>query len=102
MLPTDYWQLTLTTSHEFVERGQAVLDVETDKATMEVEALNSGMLLQQIVHAGQKVGAGDLLALIGIGEPREQSSDPAPEDCRPAESRTYPRDFLLSLYRGWS
>jgi pyruvate/2-oxoglutarate dehydrogenase complex dihydrolipoamide acyltransferase (E2) component len=37
---------------EFVERGQAVLDVETDKATMEVEALNSGTLLQQIVQAG--------------------------------------------------
>jgi TPP-dependent pyruvate/acetoin dehydrogenase alpha subunit len=99
MLPTDYWQLTLTTSHEFVERGQAVLDVETDKATVEVEALSSGMLLQQIVHAGQEAGAGDLLALFGIGEPREQSSPPAPEDGPPAESRTYSRDFLLGLYR---
>ena len=28
---------------DFVERGQAVLDVETDKATMEVEALKAGM-----------------------------------------------------------
>jgi pyruvate/2-oxoglutarate dehydrogenase complex dihydrolipoamide acyltransferase (E2) component len=37
---------------EFVEHGQAVLDVETGKATMEVEALNSGTLLQQIVQAG--------------------------------------------------
>jgi TPP-dependent pyruvate/acetoin dehydrogenase alpha subunit len=84
---------------EFVERGQAVLEVETDKATMEVEALNSGMLLQQIVHAGQEAGAGDPLALFGIGEPREQSSAAAPEDGRPAESRTYSRDFLLGLYR---
>ena len=53
---------------ESVERGQAVLDVETDKATMEVEALNSGMLVQQIVQAGQEASAGDLLALFGTGE----------------------------------
>jgi TPP-dependent pyruvate/acetoin dehydrogenase alpha subunit len=84
---------------EFVERGQPVLDVETDKATMEVEALNSGMLLQQIVHAGQEASAGDLLALLGPGEPSRQSSARVPEDGRPEESRKYPRDFLLSLYR---
>jgi Dehydrogenase E1 component/Biotin-requiring enzyme len=84
---------------ESVERGQAVLDVETDKATMEVEALNSGMLVQQIVQAGQEASAGDLLALFGSGEPLQQSSDRAPEDGGHEESRTYPRDFLLSLYR---
>jgi TPP-dependent pyruvate/acetoin dehydrogenase alpha subunit len=85
---------------EFVERGQAVLDVETDKATMEVEALNSGVLLQQLVHAGQEADAGDLLGLFGSGKPGEQSgAAPAPEDGRPAEPKTYSREFLLSLYR---
>ena len=39
---------------EFVERGQAVLEVETDKATMEVEALNPGILLQQMVGLERK------------------------------------------------
>jgi len=34
-----------------IERGQAVLEVETDKATMEVEALSSGTLLEQLVPA---------------------------------------------------
>ena len=84
---------------ESVERGQAVLDVETDKATMEVEALNSGMLVQQIVQAGQEASAGDLLALFGTGEPLQQSSASAYENGSDKESRTYPRDFLLSLYR---
>ncbi len=84
---------------ESVERGQAVLDVETDKATMEVEALNSGILVQQIVQAGQEASAGDLLALFGTGEPLQQSSARASEDGGHKESRTYPRDFLLSLYR---
>src|ERR1700759_2564141 len=84
---------------ESVQRGQAVLDVETDKATMEVEALNSGILMQQIVQAGQEASAGDLLALFGTGEPLQQSSARASEDGGHKESRTYSRDFLLSLYR---
>jgi len=85
---------------ESVERGQAVLDVETDKATMEVEALNSGMLLQQIVQAGQEASAGDPLAVFENGEPLQQSSVRAYEDGGHQESRTYPRDFLLSLTGG--
>jgi TPP-dependent pyruvate/acetoin dehydrogenase alpha subunit len=84
---------------EFVERGQAVLDVETDKATMEVEALNSGMLLKQIVDAGQEANAGDVLALLGTGEASSLSGAKTPELGQPEESRKYPRDFLLSLYR---
>jgi TPP-dependent pyruvate/acetoin dehydrogenase alpha subunit len=84
---------------EFVERGQAVLEVETDKATMEVEALNSGTLLKQIVDAGQEASAGDVLALLGTGEISLQSNTQSPEFGQPGGSRKYPRDFLLSLYR---
>ena len=84
---------------ESVERGQAILDVETDKATMEVEALNPGILLQQIVQAGQEASAGDLLALSEPRAPFRQSSARAANDGRPEESKKYPREFLLSLYR---
>ena len=56
---------------EFVERGQAVLEVETDKATMEVEALNSGTLLEQLVPAGQEACAGEVLAILGRKPPLE-------------------------------
>ena len=80
---------------EFVERGQAVLDVETDKATMEVEALNSGKLLEQLIPAGQEASAGEVLAI--IGESSVQST------ARTGESRhaeePYDRNFLLGLYR---
>jgi TPP-dependent pyruvate/acetoin dehydrogenase alpha subunit len=84
---------------EFVERGQALLDVETDKATMEVEAPNSGLLLKQIVNSGQEANAGDMIALLRTGEACKPSSARAPEHGRPEESKNYPRDFLLSLYR---
>ena len=78
---------------DFVERGQAVLEVETDKATMEVEALNSGNLLQQLVPVGDEACAGEVLAVIGdpaeAGHPVERASlaKPVPN-----------RDFLLSLF----
>jgi TPP-dependent pyruvate/acetoin dehydrogenase alpha subunit len=75
-----------------IERGQAVLEVETDKATMEVEALSSGTLVQQLVAVGIEASAGDVLAVIGEAEP-----DSAPTIPRSDQPRLN-RDFLLSLY----
>jgi TPP-dependent pyruvate/acetoin dehydrogenase alpha subunit len=80
---------------EFVERGQAVLEVETDKATMEVEALNSGKLLEQLVPAGQEACAGEVLAI--IGEASAQSITRTTEIGHAEEP--YDRNFLLSLYQ---
>jgi TPP-dependent pyruvate/acetoin dehydrogenase alpha subunit len=80
---------------DFVERGQAVLDVETDKATMEVEALNSGKLLEQLVPAGQEACAGEVLAI--IGEASAQSTTRTDESGHAEEP--YDRDLLLNLYR---
>jgi TPP-dependent pyruvate/acetoin dehydrogenase alpha subunit len=75
-----------------VDRGQAVLEVETDKATMEVEALSSGTLLQQLIAVGSEASAGDVLAVIGEADP-----DKAPAIPRSDQPRLN-RDFLLSLY----
>jgi len=84
---------------EFVERGQAMLDVETDKATMEVEALNTGKLLELIVPAGQEVSAGEVLAIIGIEEPSVRSTARTSESGQIEGPKKYDRDFLLSLYQ---
>jgi TPP-dependent pyruvate/acetoin dehydrogenase alpha subunit len=84
---------------DFVERGQAVLDVETDKATMEVEALSAGMLLQQMVPAGQEASAGEVLALFGTAEAAAESQSGTNESAQKTELGEYNRDFLLSLYR---
>jgi TPP-dependent pyruvate/acetoin dehydrogenase alpha subunit len=81
---------------DFVERGQAVLEVETDKATVEVEALNSGNLLQQMVPVGDEACAGDVLAV--IGDPAESSASAANPGQREPEPAQYKRDFLLSLF----
>jgi pyruvate dehydrogenase E2 component (dihydrolipoamide acetyltransferase) len=48
-----------------VERGDTIAEVETDKATMGLEAFDSGVLLEQRVAAGTVVPVGTVLGTIG-------------------------------------
>lgn len=47
-----------------VERGEHIMEVETDKATMEVESTASGVLKQILVPAGETVPVNTTLAII--------------------------------------
>jgi pyruvate dehydrogenase E2 component (dihydrolipoamide acetyltransferase) len=47
-----------------VSTGEAVVEIETDKVDMEVEAMGSGVLRKILVQAGKVVPVGELLALI--------------------------------------
>ncbi|MBI4789982.1 MAG: 2-oxo acid dehydrogenase subunit E2 [Chloroflexi bacterium] len=49
-----------------VEKGQAIAEIETEKATVEIEATESGLLQKIIVPAGQTVPVGTILAMIGV------------------------------------
>ena len=84
---------------EFVERGQAMLEVETDKATMEVEALNDGTLLEQIVPVGQEASAGEVLAILGKAEASAGESGGRQASGQTEGPKKYEREFLLGLYR---
>jgi TPP-dependent pyruvate/acetoin dehydrogenase alpha subunit len=84
---------------EFVERGQAMLEVETDKATMEVEALNDGTLLEQIVPTGQEASAGEVLAILGKAEASARDSGGPQASGLTEGPKKYEREFLLGLYR---
>lgn len=84
---------------EFVERGQAMLEVETDKATMEVEALNDGTLLEQIVPVGQEASAGEVLAILGKAEASAGTSGGRQASGQTEGPKKYEREFLLGLYR---
>jgi pyruvate dehydrogenase E2 component (dihydrolipoamide acetyltransferase) len=48
-----------------VEQGELLLEVETDKATLEVEAAVSGTLLAVLHGAGETVAVGEVLAFVG-------------------------------------
>jgi pyruvate dehydrogenase E2 component (dihydrolipoamide acetyltransferase) len=48
-----------------VKKGDVLADIETDKATMELESYKEGKLLYQGAKQGDKIQVNDLLAIIG-------------------------------------
>ncbi|NNH68332.1 2-oxo acid dehydrogenase subunit E2 [Nocardia uniformis] len=50
-----------------VARGEVVAEIETDKALMELEAYDDGVLEQIIVEAGTRVPIGEPIAIVGDG-----------------------------------
>jgi pyruvate dehydrogenase E2 component (dihydrolipoamide acetyltransferase) len=48
-----------------VKKGEVLADIETDKATMELESYKDGVLLYQGAKAGEKILVNDLLCIIG-------------------------------------
>ncbi len=47
-----------------VEAGEILLEVETDKATLSVEAADSGRLAQIVRHAGETVRPGSVIGYL--------------------------------------
>ena len=71
---------------EEVKRGEAIAEIETDKAVVEMEAYASGVVLKTVVEEGSTVPVGQAIAFIGTpGEPLPDTAQ-APET--PAESDT--------------
>src|SRR5258708_34371772 len=48
-----------------VKKGDSLADIETDKATMELESYKEGKLLHIGAQKGEKIAVNDLLAVIG-------------------------------------
>jgi pyruvate dehydrogenase E2 component (dihydrolipoamide acetyltransferase) len=48
-----------------VKKGDVLADIETDKATMELESYKDGVLLYQGAKAGEKILVNELLCIIG-------------------------------------
>src|SRR5215510_4047063 len=82
-----------------VKKGDLLAEVETDKATMELESYKDGTLLHVGADKGQKLQVNDLLAI--IGKPGEDitslvknpgSSTPAPKqkEEKPAQESKAP------------
>jgi len=57
-----------------VARGDIIAEVETDKATMGLEAFDSGVLLEQRVRSGEIVPVGTVLGIIGNADEIPASS----------------------------
>lgn len=78
-----------------VERGDVIAEVETDKATMELEAFAPGFLIETRAQAGEMVAVGTVIGIIGeSGEKvalvpgavqQEEPHEPQPAVGRPKE-----------------
>ena len=74
----------LKSEGDTVEKGEPLFEVDTDKATQEVEAEASGVLLQISVASGE-VPVGQTIAL--IGEPGETvAAGPDPSEPKAPET----------------
>jgi pyruvate dehydrogenase E2 component (dihydrolipoyllysine-residue acetyltransferase) len=66
---------------DMVEQGEPLFEIETDKATLEVEAFASGILRKIVHQADEVVEAGTLVAYIGQADdelPGEMSAQGTP------------------------
>lgn len=66
-----------------VSRGDVVADIETDKAIMELEAYDDGVLEKILVAEGETVPIGTPIAVLGDGS--GVSSEPEPAPSAPSE-----------------
>ncbi len=93
-----------------VSAGDILAQVETDKATMDLEAFDGGVLLKKLIDEGDAVPIGALIAVVGeegedisdlldehgsdaaVDEPaaEEPADDTEPAPAAPAESSTQP------------
>jgi pyruvate dehydrogenase E2 component (dihydrolipoamide acetyltransferase) len=74
-----------------VKAGDVIAEIETDKATMEVEAVDEGILGKILVPAGtEKVPVNDVIAL--LLEEGESASDLKTASAAPAKKETKPAE----------
>ncbi len=68
-----------------VRRGDVIAEIETDKATVELEAFESGTILKLVAHEGDIVPVGDVIAI--LGEPSESAPEVARKPVPPPAKR---------------
>jgi pyruvate dehydrogenase E2 component (dihydrolipoamide acetyltransferase) len=70
---------------DLVKKGDLLAEVETDKATMDLESYKDGTLLYTGTEKGGKVQVNDLLAIIGNpGEDISSMVKPTPQSSKPS------------------
>ena len=65
-----------------VKRGQPLLEVETDKAAMEVESVVSGVLEEVRAPANEAVSAGQMIAVLAVAGPASTAASTGPARAR--------------------
>jgi pyruvate dehydrogenase E2 component (dihydrolipoamide acetyltransferase) len=75
---------------ETVEQGQVLAEIETDKATVEVEAAAGGVVRKHLVDEGASVPVGTAIAIIGTADEPLPEAAPAAAAKAPSARRAPP------------
>ncbi len=79
-----------------VETGEPLLEIETDKVNMEVEAMNSGVLLKILAHEGETI---PVIQTIGyIGEEGETVTEDKPDEDKVQTAEAVPIQDDIKKY----
>ena len=80
-----------------VANGDMIAEIETDKATMEVECFDDGILLKCYCNAGDEVAVGDPIAAVGeAGEKAPESKSSSPDAKKDTAGEPPAKDEELS------
>jgi pyruvate dehydrogenase E2 component (dihydrolipoamide acetyltransferase) len=71
---------------DVVADGEIIAEIETDKATMELQAFESGTMQQILIPEGQTVPIGQPIAIIGEGAAPAEAAAPPAQEQQPAEA----------------
>jgi pyruvate dehydrogenase E2 component (dihydrolipoamide acetyltransferase) len=74
----------LVSPGDTVQAEQGLVTLETDKAAMDVPSTRAGVITELLVSVGDRVSAGDAVAMLKPAAPQAQA--PAPSRAAPAES----------------
>ncbi len=74
---------------DIVKKGDILLEITTDKATLEIESFVEGTLLKTYVEAGEEIDVDAVIAYVGDPE-KEQAPESPPELAKPEPSEKAP------------
>jgi len=80
-----------------VERGQALLEIETDKADMEVESAASGRVIRLCVQPGDAVETGQVIAVVETTRDGETPPKPAQRKSLFARNKEKTQDSITAV-----
>lgn len=83
-----------------VARGDVLFEIETDKAVMDVEAFDAGVLLRRLVQAGETVPVNSVVAYIGDSGEAIPDGPPPSEPIAPPQAPTPDSTAMVATVQG--
>ena len=78
----------LINTGDVIEKDQGILEIETDKATIEVPSAYSGKIVDVLVRPGEKAKVGQVIIRIELSEDEKIENEPVKEVISKAEDKS--------------